>query len=472
MLSQIHSPHHFQKIKRLQSGVECSPSSKSINTSARLAKSPPRSLTLFSDTCHTYHPSISWLDGLISDYPLFDESSRIHEIITAMKSRLLHYALEGCRAILAPLLSKSNSADNLLCNSINTRPDVWKAVLSAQHYGVIYLVSRSDARDIYLSSIKAHPSETQAIDEFLRVDAAGIRAINYAVHAYIRRDGLRVDHASSFVPPNAISSVGERHVVIRAVDFERTSESVLAETIPLWDLHDFAHLSCATLCPSLFGNKYQTHLALLHKSLTALVRSPGMSAGTGPKISDGMIFSQLLTPMFTEALKQNKSYTYASLTEKLAIDLAEYLLGQKALKHLSTGNMMTLSEPITPIQLAVLVQNKGYELPASEIEQRVFTRGGPTGSSDDVLLPMSAKERIEYLATSRSWMYFEVRNTIKHRAHKTAYKIVCSRLMQKAKEGSDKQKELLCIIKSHLMFEDWQAGEQINLWSFLAEKEW
>jgi hypothetical protein len=459
--------YHFNKSKELQSVVEPSPQPKITHLFSCLPEEPHPRLSLFSDTHRTYHPSVGWLDGRIPDCPLFEESSRIYEIVTAIKRRLLDYALEGCKEILTSHLREGNSADNLLHDSINARPDLWKAVLSTQHYGVVYLISRSDAREIYLPLIKAHSNETQAIDEFLRANAAGIRAMNYAVHAYITRDGLQVDYATSFVPPNAISSVGERHVVIRAVDFARSSESMLAETNPLWDLHDFAHLSCATLCPPLYGNKYQTHLALLQKSLTALVRSPGMNTGTGPKISDGMIFSQLLTPMFTDALEQNKYYTYESLTERLATDLSEYLLGRRALKHLSTGNMITLSEPITPTQLAVLVQNKNYEHPASEIEQRVFARGGPAGSPDDVLLPMSARERIEYLAASKSWMYFEVRNTIKHRAHKAAYKIVCTQLIQEAEQDAEAEKEFLRAIMSNLMFEDWRAGGQVNLWSLL-----
>ena len=113
---------------------------------------------------------------------------------------------------------------------------------------------------------------------------------------------------SYIVPPSAISFLGER--------------------TPLWDLHDFAHLSCATLYLALFSSKYQTHLAPLPKQFTALVRSPGMRSAKGPKLFNGMVFSELLTRLFTDEVERGggTQHTYASLTERLAGDLVDYLL--------------------------------------------------------------------------------------------------------------------------------------------------
>jgi hypothetical protein len=438
-------------------------------TSLHTVEQKDEGLDLFSDLSDAFNPLVHWLDGSKPSHPCFDDWSRMHTIITTIKQEILSYALEACNKILtSPPLAAGSRIDSFRM-SLDTNPGLWEAVLSAQHYQVLYFASRCEAREKYLPLIHAHPSEADAIDKFLRTDGVSTRAINYAVHAYITLSGVRVAHATSFVPPNAISAIGERHVVVREVDFERASESAMAETTPLWDLHDLAHLSVATLCMPLFGNKYQTHLSLLPKNLTALVRSPGMRSGKGPKFSDGMIFSELLTPMFEEELKQQSTaHTYTSLTTKLASGLAEYLLGRRKLKHHSSGAIIGPDAPITPVQLAVLAQNKRYELSASEIEQRVFTRGGPICSKSDVLLPMSARERLEFLAKSRSWMHFEVRNTIKHRAHKQAYVLVCEELMQSAEANSGKDVKLLQNIKRSLLYLDWKEDELLNLWDVVA----
>ena len=423
-------------------------------------------LDVFANAPVEYEPSVDWLDGLKPAHPCFDDSARIEKITTEIKNDLLEYALEACHHLLKSPPHDSILQHAFLCTSFSLRPNLWIAALSAQHYGVIYLVSRFEAREKYHSIMVTHPEEVDTIDNFLQTDAAGIRAINYAVHAYITRGRLLVDHAAGFVPPNAISSLGERHVTVRAADFTHSAQSMLAEAAPLWDLHDFAHLSCATLCPPLFGNKYQSHLAPLPKQLTALIRSPGMRTAKGPKISDGMIFSELLTPLFTDEIEGQTKHTYTSLTRKMAQDLADYLLARRGLRHLSTGQVLTLSVPISPTQLAVLVQNKSYELPASELEQRVFTRGGPAGSVHDVLLPMTARERVQFLAESRSWLYFEVRNTTKHRAHKQAYGIVCEELMKRA-EGDGEEMRLLEKVKENIAYEDWMKGERLNLWELV-----
>jgi hypothetical protein len=187
-----------------------------------------------------------------------------------------------------------------------------------------------------------------------------------------------------------------------------------------------------------------------------------MRTGKGPKVSDGILFSELLTGVFTQevdaVLKHQKKHSYKSLTTTLANTLANYLLGQTALLHPSTKTMMKLDTPISLTQLAVLAQNKAYELTASEIEQRVFARGGT--DDRDPLHSLTAIQRIEYLAASQSWTYFEVRNTIKHRAHKEAYRLVTIDYL-----GRGIEVELCKIILESITYEDWRRGERRNLWS-------
>lgn len=441
---------------------------------ASLARSTVSStdLKLFTSLPTSYDPSTQWLDGLSPLHPHFDDATKIKSIVKEIKDEVLDFALEACRLILDGISPTEEPNHDLLSRSLSQNPNLWRAVLMAQHYGVIYFMSRADARGDSGCHLlmEQHPATADAIDFFLSRShvAAGTRAINYAVHAYVTRGSITADGATACVPPNAISAAGPRHVVVRPADFLGRSavEDVLATKTPMWDLHDLAHLSCATLSPELYGNKYQSHLVRLPKRLTALVRSPGMRTAAGPWASDGLIFSELLTRLYTDAVAGDakQQLTYGGLTAALARALADYLLGERSLEHHSTGRALRLSKPISATELAVLVQNKSYELPASEIEQRVFTRGGPPGAEEDVLGRLSARGRAAWLAQSRSWGYFEVRNTVKHRAHKEAYRLVCEELIAR---DDGEGRELLGKVMANIVYEDWRDGERVNLWDLL-----
>ncbi|KAI0975070.1 hypothetical protein F4678DRAFT_457334 [Xylaria arbuscula] len=426
---------------------------------------------IFASLPTSYNPANDWLDGSSPLHPHFNNDTKICSIVTEIKDEILGFAMEACQIILNSVALTDKPEHRLLCRTLSESPDLWRAVLLTQHYGVIYFMSRSEARSKYHPLMSQSPDVSDTIDSFLRShDAAGIRAVNYAVHAFVTRGNLRVDHATSCIPPNAIAAVGPRHVVVRAIDFDsRSASDALACSSPLWDLHDFAHLTCATLSEELYGNKYQDHLIQLPKPFTALIRSPGFRTATGPMISDGLVFSELLTKLFTDTVTKNRQNaheeTYKSVCTELATALAEYYLAKRSLEHLSTGRQLSLLEPISPTQLAVLIQNKSYELPASEIEQRIFTRGGPVGAKEDALLGLTARERAARLAESASWGYFEVRNTIKHRAHKEAYSMVCEVLMKRATDEGDKN--LLSQIRENLDYKDWAAGQRLILWDLV-----
>lgn len=455
-----HTPYFFDHVK----GVSLTRSTVSSTD-----------LKLFASLPASYDPSTQWLDGLSPLHPHFDDATKIQSIVKEIKDEVLSFALEACRLILDGIPPSEEPNHDLLSRSLSQTPSLWRAVLMAQHYGVIYFMSRTEARGDSGCHIlmEQHRATADAIDFFLSRphSAVGTRAINYAVHAYVTRGSLTVDSATACVPPNAISAAGPRHVVVRSADFSGRSaaEDVLATRTPMWDLHDLAHLSCATLCRELYGNKYQDHLVRLPRRLTALVRSPGMRTAAGPWASDGLIFSELLTKLYTDAVAEDtqQQQTYAGLMATLARALADYLLGERSLVHPSTGRALRLSKPISATELAVLVQNKSYELPASEIEQRVFTRGGPAGVEEDVLARLSARGRAAWLAQSRSWGYFEVRNTVKHRAHKEAYRLVCEELIAQAGDDAGEERELLGKIMANILYEDWRAGERVNLWDLL-----
>ncbi|KAK8140326.1 hypothetical protein PG984_000392 [Apiospora sp. TS-2023a] len=131
-----------------------------------------------------------------------------------------------------------------------------------------------------------------------------------------------------------------------------------------------------------------------------------------------------------------------------------------------------MKAPITPEQLAVLAQNKFYELTASEIEQRVMTRGGPAGDERDTLDAMSSADRIRHLAASRGWMYFEVRNTIKHRAQKLAYQKVAQHMLSRPEgEMGAVDRELVPLIINSNEYIGWERGQVPNLWEVLLDRK-
>ena len=524
-----------------------------------------KTLPLFG-RIENYDPSTDWLDGASPRHPFFDNPTRLASIINEIKNHVAAHLLTGVGKLLA-LLSKQDptTTTSKLQEILVSNPSLWLAVLSAQKFGVIYWLSRADARD-YLPLVRAHQAEAQLIDGFLSANNGlnGARIFRYAVRRVVQdgqpsqhsqdgiqkpRDGnrdvkgsakdsvkgdvkesvkenrketgkgavtgkgngkvnmkekwLTVTHRNRFIPPNAVSCTGNHVVAVRAREWMLPADYSLflspedGDNVA-YDLHDFAHLTAAILSPTLFGSRYFLgHLGSLDHSLTQLIASPGISSGLGPKLSDGMIFSEILMGAFTDTVDEHfhfhshnhiteqgtgqgekgtgREHDYASLEDTCADLLSEYLLAQRSLVHLSTGTQMGLSknESISTIQLAVLAQNKAYELPAAEIEQRIFTRGGPIGDARDILEKMNAVQRIEFLATtSQSWLYFEVRQTIKHRAQKSGYRKVAERWLQNLKENKQedqRERELARKILENITYEDWYAGRRLDLWQVVSE---
>ena len=64
---------------------------------------------------------------------------------------------------------------------------------------------------------------------------------------------------------------------------------------------------------------------------------------TGPLISDGIIFSEFLTGIFTQQvniMRNEPHCTYDTLTDVMASMLAEYLFGERKLLHPTTGMLV------------------------------------------------------------------------------------------------------------------------------------
>jgi hypothetical protein len=188
-------------------------------------------------------------------------------------------------------------------------------------------------------------------------------------------------------------------------DFEELSLEKLDEVTPHYDLHNFAHQAAATLCLELYGSRYFSSLAHLPPAARQSITSSGLlTADKGPKCSDGVVFSQFLAGLFSNVVPEDVdelTQTYAEVTEKLARQLVAYLLARRALLHPAAGKIVHVPSSINMVELAVLVQNNRYKLPASGIEQRVFVRGGLQGDARDILDGMGVVARAELIAGSR-----------------------------------------------------------------------
>ncbi|KAI1957044.1 hypothetical protein LOZ58_005966 [Ophidiomyces ophidiicola] len=259
---------------------------------------PEIDLPLFEDLPEEYDPSTWWLDGHAPAHPHLDNDVAIKFWVKAIKQPLLACILEGCGI----LLERAN--EHALLSSLVSHELLWQAAVSVQKYGVVYLATRSECRDEFRAAVEGELALFRQIDEFLRRDGQANRAINYGVHRLINTGGFTVEHQQRLIPPRAIAALGPQHVAVRQQDFAGASTALLDEARAQWDLHDFAHLTAASLSPELYGSKYFTQLAALPARLTALVRSPGMkTARPAPACSDGVIFSELLTPLFTAAVQ-------------------------------------------------------------------------------------------------------------------------------------------------------------------------
>ncbi len=71
---------------------------------------------------------------------------------------------------------------------------------------------------------------------------------------------------------------------------------------------------------------------------------PGIRDLTGPILSDGILFSEFLTGIFTQQvtllLSDGKDCTYEDLTKVMATLLAEYIIGERKLLHPSSGTLV------------------------------------------------------------------------------------------------------------------------------------
>lgn len=105
-------------------------------------------------------------------------------------------------------------------------------------------------------------ADANYIEAFLRETVNGVPVgqpiMSNAIFDFVTRSVGRVYTQTKLIPPNALSCVGPGHIAVREQDFikrDKPDEHDYLDDRPTYDLHDFSHLTAATLCAELYGNK-------------------------------------------------------------------------------------------------------------------------------------------------------------------------------------------------------------------------
>jgi hypothetical protein len=404
-----------------------------------------------------------WAEDSAPGHPHFIDELRIRKIASEIKGEIVVNLHAGLRRAFA----KSEGEIYNLAN-VKTR-QCWELALRTHQYGRNYLLSRHEARTIDPNFLSENRDTILRASDLL-ADGLGNRIFNYAIDEWVQSSRRKVDVVSRLVPPAGIASISRDHIAVRHGDFFEfaPAERLRDSSVALFDLHDFAHQACATLSSELYGSKYFTSLVKLPKELTSLITSENADNGRAIPFSDGLVFSWLLVPIYD---RLGARLGPDQCVNAIAVAAIPYFLGTGALMHPATGLPVRARQVITPSQLATLVQNKFYELPASEVEQKFMTRGGD--DSRDPLKNIGAVERIRLLSNAGTeWFYFERRNTLRHRAHLETYLRVARMLLSGATNERDIR--LLDLIIRSIEYRNYTTGgEQPNLWEAVyAAESW
>ena len=380
-------------------------------------------------------------------WPHLDDTPKIRSIVADIRTEMESYLRAGIRHIRAH--DGAPEATPRWC----TDPDLpWLLAAYAHRYGVIYWIPRHEATALE-TTVADEAAAIDAAGEYLAATGIGNTLLDYAVSCYVRSTRRRVHEVHRYVPTNGFQPTAVDELTVLATEFTDLDPeaTVKGATEARYDLHDFAHLTAARLCPALYRCHLGPDLDGLPRELVDLVA--GFTAAEQPPHADGVVFSEILTPLFAQS-------PWPHLPESAVVDwltdqVVPYLLADEV--EIPGGRHPT--RPIHPLELAVLAQNKAYELPASEIEQHVFVRGGVDGH--DKLAGLSSSERLRAIPTaSRTW--HEARNVLKHRAHRQAYRTVTSWYLR-SQQWEPHLRELLVATLAHLDFDDYRTGARMNL---------
>ena len=378
----------------------------------------------------------------------FLDELKILQEVKFLKNKLYRYFFYGLSILLSHKYPKK-------FNHFKKKPILWLISLLLNKYGSIYFLSRND---VLLNACSYNDNDINIVGDFINHHKIGFKVINYSVLRFVQEFNGEVKNSEFLIPKNAINSVSSQTIFVREKDFDHQPIDILLSSYsPLFDLHDFSHLILSRVNSDIFGSKYFPCLLRLNKYFQCLITSPYKFNKTILKVSDGMIFSEILTPYYNNL---DKSISDKKLVNIMSKKIFLYLLGKSKVFSPKINKNIYLNRNITPIELAVLSQNKCYEWPASEIERYVFTRSG-----NDVLDEFFDKDYSEVLHLIKNkptWFYYERRNTLKHRAQRLAYLKLAEYFIEQKGKISSKDTVLSQKVISQLCLKNENIWEYIN----------
>jgi hypothetical protein len=300
-------------------------------------------------------------------------------------------------------------------------------VLCSARYGSIYFFSRLEARSI--------ASRLSDLNDLITVFTAALerpsscnQIINRAVFEFFSGPQAPTIVSPLPLPPWAFFTASPSQVFANAEDlYGHPAERIALHAEALFDLHDFAHLACASVSDTLYGAKYFRHFLTLPDHYRALIFHPDFSTSTPLGHADNLLFREFSLGLFNSLWEQGER-SEDVLVDTMAVQMKEYLQGRKSLYHPSTGLKLRAPRPVSIEELAVLAQNKLYEHTASEAEELLFIRSGRQLNSDP-LAELSPLQRFHAAADSGPY-YYEMRNYLRHRAQRRAYVMIAEEAMQ------------------------------------------
>lgn len=334
---------------------------------------------------------------------------------------------------------------------------VWSLAAKLSLFNAIYFVSREEAEQLSDFGTK-YAAEIDEVGGIIDDNGGVAQIANFALHQYVQdfgnKEGRSVMTVNKSTPKHAIQGYDQNTLAVKKSHFlDESPEDCLVDE-ERHDWHDLAHVLAGAASNGAFGVKYHNGLDQLPKYYRQLTEGSGASDASGPKFSDGLIFSHLSLPLFDA----NKGQV-----DNIAQEIYQYLKGEKPLEHPGIQKHVIPERPINELELATCLQNKRYERRAAEMEKFLLVRGTPKGErgdpDSDPLLKMSRSERLFAIANLEEPLYFEQRNLFRHRAHEKALGMIAVD-MQNENPDSDLANKIL----DFYLLTDIKDKSEINLY--------
>lgn len=367
---------------------------------------------------------------------------------------------------------------------------IWLLAVKSSKYNAVYFVSREEAAE-QEDFIEEYADQIDAVGELIDQHGGVAPIANFATHKYVQNYAEDPDREVMLVkkstPSYAIQGYDRNTIAVKSRHFiDESPESSFESEGEIHDWHDMAHILAAASSDGKFGVKYHDGLGELPRYYRALTEGSGAQDASGPEFSDGLLFSQLSRPIFESYEGERnpdgtEKYTAEEIQELVTAELVSYLSSDNELFHPGTKTAISAERPMSPLEVAVAIQNKRYERRAAETEKFILARGTPEGSrgnpDKDPMHHMTRSERLQYIANQEDPLYFETRNLTRHRAHEDALGRHAHSLLNERRQELEilpsevlkQEVKLLEVVVDFYHMNDLYEGDEINLYQMVGD---